>query len=274
MFVLAMAATIVGLVSSLPVGAETTSSANITVLTEPTQDQPDCKPVASKDATASVYSSATSFVLTIQAKAPICDAVTAAIYSMPNNIFWPWPQQKVETVTFQVPAGKTTVTFTKGCSPQQFDVVTGDTPDRIQPTTGPMHGPLLFTVNPYSATQHFPTSPCTGGTTTTTVPGATTTTVLSSTTLAVTTTTAVSPTSVAEATTTIPGTTSAVSPTSVAGVTTTQVADVQPETQDRDVSGSGLPNTGFAGQSLLVLGACLLVAGGIAVRISAIRRRA
>jgi hypothetical protein len=255
-----------------------TGSANISVKTEAAADQPTCRPAANKDATATSSSSSTQWVFTITAKAPICEPVTAAIYSMPNNIFWPWPQQKVESVTFQVPAGTTTITFTKSaCDPQQFDVVTGNTPDRIQPTTGPMHGPLLFMPVPWSATQNFVSSTANCGSTTTT--GVTTTSVLGSTTLQSTTSTPAT-TTTAATTTSVGSSTSVQGATTIVGSTTTNLytpSKVEPATETRAVSPSseanGLAATGFDSQAFGIAGLMLIVMGLLARRFSAIRDR-
>jgi hypothetical protein len=246
------------------VASADTATSNIHVTTTADAVQPACHSALSKDATATVSSTSSQWVLTITAKSPICEPVTAAIYAMPDNVFWPWPQQKVESTTFDVPAGTTVVTFTKTCGATQFDVVTGATPERIQPTTGPMHGPLLFTVNPWSATMNFG-APC--GTTTTTPP----TSVLGSTTIQSTTSTV--PTSV-EGTTTIPYTTT--TPTSVLGETTiasTAPVKVEPATETRSPSqeGVGLAHTGFNGQALVVLGVTLVLVGVLARRVGTIR---
>jgi hypothetical protein len=261
-----------------------TASTNIQVTTVPAAQQPPCKPAANKDATAYVSSSSTQWTLTINANAPICEPVSAAIYAMPNNIFWPWPQQKVESVTFDVPAGSTTITFTKtDCGPQQFDVVTGATPDSINPNTGPMHGPLLFEVNPWSATQYFtPVNPnCTPTTTTT---GVTTTSVAGSTTIQSTTSTPSSTTSEVLGSTTVQSTTSTpptsvLGSTTIAGPTTTQYTPtgVEPATEVRAVSPSseqsGLAATGFDSQAFGIAGLLLIVMGVLARRFSTIRNR-
>jgi hypothetical protein len=245
------------------VASADTATSNIQVTTTAAADQPACRPAASKDATATVSSTGSKWVLTINAKAPICEPVTAAIYAMPNNVFWPWPQQKVESTTFDVPAGTTTITFNKTCGANQFDVVTGRTPDRIQPTTGPMHGPLLFTVNPWSATMNFG-APC--GTTTTAPPP---TSVLGSTTIQSTTTTA----PVATTTTESSAPTSVMGETTIMGSTTTAPVNVKPATETRSPSpaGENLAHTGFNGQALVVLGVSLVLVGLLARRFGTIR---
>jgi hypothetical protein len=280
-------AVLVGVVlapSALGASADT-ASANIQVTTEAAADQPTCRSAANKDATGSVSSSNSEWTFTIKANSPICEPVTAAIYSMPDNMFWPWPQQKLESVTFDVPAGTTTITFTKtNCGPTQFDIVTGGTPDRIQPTTGPMHGPLLFTWSPWSATQNFTpaTDDCVPTTTTT---GVTTTSVAGSTTLQSTTSTPDTTTTTADVagSTTVPGSTttpptSVLGSTTIAGPTTTGYSPsrVEPATQVRDVSptgAAGLAATGADSQALGIAGLLLVVMGLLARRFSAIRNR-
>jgi hypothetical protein len=280
-------AVLVGVVlapSALGASADTAST-NIQVTTVAADVQPACKPASNKDATATVDSSSSNWVFTIYASAPICEPVSAAIYAMPDNIFWPWPQQKVESVTFDVPAGTTTITFTKtDCGPTQFDIVTGATPDTIQPTTGPMHGPLLFEFNPWSATQNFTpaTANCTPTTTTT---GVTTTSVAGSTTMQSTTSTldTSSTTAVVSGSTTVPGSTTTPSgvlgSTTIVGPTTTTYTPsaVEPATQTRAVSpssgASGLAATGFDSQAFGIAGLLLVVMGVLARRFSAIRNR-
>lgn len=75
---------------------------------------------------------------------------TAVVYAMPSSAT-AWPQTLAErtSLTLQEP-GTYVVGFTKGCSPQQFDLLAGTgasiTPQVISPT-GPWHGPLLFPVD-------------------------------------------------------------------------------------------------------------------------------
>jgi hypothetical protein len=244
------------------VASADTATSNIHVTTTPDAVQPACHSALSKDATATVSSTSSQWVLTIKAKSPICEPVTAAIYAMPDNVFWPWPQQKVESTTFDVPAGTTTITFDKTCGATQFDVVTGATPERIQPTTGPMHGPLLFTVSPYSATMNFG-APC-GNTTTTTPP----TSVLGSTTIQSTTTAPVATTTTASSTPT-----SVMGETTLMGSTTTTPVYVKPATETRSPApaGENLAHTGCNGQARVVLGVSLVLVGLLARRFGTIR---
>ncbi len=162
---------------SAPVGAADPGppASAITVTHDPGPGRPDCLP-ARDAATGSTTNTDRYFTVTINATAPICEPVTAVVYSMPPNFFYPWPQDKVEATTIEVEAGVTTVRFTKGCAPVQFDVVTGRTPDRIQPSTGPMHGPLLFDFPPTWSALQWWGSGCGPTTTTTTTTSTTTTT--------------------------------------------------------------------------------------------------
>lgn len=85
------------------------------------------------------------FVLSVHSSAPRCSpiAATAVAYAMPPNGMT-WPQQLVEARPLQiVDAGTVEIAFERTCSPTQFDVVTGATPERIAPWAD-WHGPLLF----------------------------------------------------------------------------------------------------------------------------------
>lgn len=93
----------------------------------------------------------TAFILTITASPSLCEPVdaVAAIYAMPigsSSNFDAWPQTLATRTPFTIAGpGTTTITFTKGCLPAQFDVIAGDkTPPKIDPWGGPFHGPLLF----------------------------------------------------------------------------------------------------------------------------------
>ncbi len=110
--------------------------------------------------------------------APLCsrlDAV-AVIYSMPGNGV-AWPQQFVESRGFSLQQpGVTEIVFTRGCSPVQFDVVTGATPATISPD-GPWHGPLLFPFDLNTSQQWWGCGPTPTTTTSTTTTSSTTTTI-------------------------------------------------------------------------------------------------
>lgn len=201
----------------------------------------------------------TEVVMTVTARFEVCGAVTAAVYAMPDNRLYPWPQTKVEAETFTIKPGVTTVRFNKTCVSAQFDLVTGDTPQVINPDTGPMHGPLLFTI-PWSGVQHWSSIPCS----------------VTSTTTSTSTTTTAGPTSTTSTTTT---------PTNVAGVTTTIaptsttafVGGVLQQRPDTGASastptantrtGSTLAATGVSTSLLGAWGAVLLTAGLLALAI-------
>ncbi|MFN7148642.1 MAG: hypothetical protein ACK4V6_04095 [Microthrixaceae bacterium] len=85
------------------------------------------------------------FVLSVHSSAPRCQpiAATAVAYAMPPNGM-AWPQRLIEARPIQiVDAGTVEIAFERTCSPTQFDVVTGATPERIAPWAD-WHGPLLF----------------------------------------------------------------------------------------------------------------------------------
>ena len=267
----ALTAVAIAMAFSAP-SAGAATSPNISVVQHPTGDDSPCRP-AMLAATGAISSDSVSWSVTITAVAPICDPVTAVIYAMPNNIFWPWPQHKLEAKTFTVGTGVTTITFTKGCDPVQFDVVTGATPDAIQPNTGPMHGPLLF-LAPYTGVQNWP-GPCGGIFTPTTVPPppvtiATTTTttavVADSTTIAPTTTTTAGGNS-ASATTT----SAAAAPGTVLGATETRPTTTAGGSATKPATEQNLAFTGGTVIPLIAIGLVLMVIG--AASIAASRRR-
>jgi hypothetical protein len=245
-------------------------------------------------ATADVTLTSDSFSVSIYASAPICDAVTAVIYSMPVDDRWPWPQRKVESKTFSIQPGVTTVVFARGCEPVQFDVVTGDTPSSIDPVTGPMHGPLLFWF-PWTGFQDAagpcdPASSTTSSTSTSTSSTSTSSTSTSTSSTSSTTSTALSPTTTAvvpAVTTTVP-----IAPTEVTVATATSVPssstmDVRPAvlaatttvvTASSTVPGvgvtRGLAFTGGSSGARLALALGLLVAGAVlAVPFGSAHRR-
>ncbi len=120
-----------------------------------------------------------SFVVTLATDRCNPLEAKAAAYAMPDNRGWPWPQTLVETDDVVLDeAGVYTITFTKDCDPIQFDLLTGATPERIDPL-GPHHGDLLFphqdlvTYNG-SAYQYWPSrDDCVGPTSSTSTPGST-----------------------------------------------------------------------------------------------------
>jgi len=101
------------------------------------------------EVTHSAGSTAQEFRVRITLTRRLCTPVgaTAVVYAMPSYST-AWPQTLVErtSITLQEP-GTYVVSFTKGCNPQQFDLLAGTsaliTPPVISPT-GPWHGPLLF----------------------------------------------------------------------------------------------------------------------------------
>lgn len=102
----------------------------------------------------------TSFTLRIEVTAPLCDPVNAAgvVYGMPGKgVAWPQTLLERRGLTLQQP-GVVEVSFAKGCTAAQFDVITGDSPPRIAPT-GPWHGPLLFPVDTGTAMQYWGDGP-------------------------------------------------------------------------------------------------------------------
>jgi len=100
----------------------------------------------------SAQNTPTAFILTITASPSLCESVDgiAAIYAMPNGAssnFNAWPQTLATKTPFTIQGpGTTTITFTKGCLPAQFDTLAGgsETPPKIDPWGGPFHGPMLF----------------------------------------------------------------------------------------------------------------------------------
>ena len=214
-------------------------------------------------ATADVTLTSDSFSVSIYASAPICDAVTAVIYSMPVDDRWPWPQRKVESKTFSIQPGVTTVVFARGCEPVQFDVVTGDTPSSIDPVTGPMHGPLLFWF-PWTGFQDA-AGPCDPASSTTSTSPAPTTTV-GTVVPAVTTTVPIAPTqvTVATATSVASSSTTDVRP-AVLAASTSAVTPSSTASSAAPATGvaRGLAVTGGSSGPRLALALGLLVAGAV-----------
>lgn len=123
------------------------------------------------------FSDASIFRLRVRAASPLCSPITAtaAIYAMPGDGSI-WPQTLSETATFTIAeAGITDIVFTKDCTPAQFDVVTGATPQTISPL-GDKHGPLLIPdVDTAYQDPGIACSPTTTAAPTTTAPGSATT---------------------------------------------------------------------------------------------------
>lgn len=236
----------------------------ITVSYEAGPGSTECLPPR-EAATGSVNDDGKAFTLTINAKAPMCEPLTAVVYAMPDNPFYPWPQTKVEAQTFDVEPGITTVSFAKGCSSLQFDVVSGRTPDRIQPNTGPMHGPLLFEWFPWSAQMYWGTScASTPGVTPTTVAGPSPTpgTPIGDPGVAGTTQLPPAGGNPATGVATPVGDSGAIAP-AVRGVSAT------PAAASPSVAGTALPNTGNNVGPVVFAGAMLVLVGSAMVRSQA-----
>ena len=101
------------------------------------------------EVTHSAGSTAQEFRIRITLTRRLCTPVgaTAVVYAMPSYSA-AWPQTLVERTSITLQEPRTyVVSFTKGCNPQQFDLLAGTsasiTPPVISPT-GIWHGPLLF----------------------------------------------------------------------------------------------------------------------------------
>lgn len=176
---LALGATSMVSASAAPVVAAQAEDdgSNIQIVQRPSGGGGICLPpaLALRQAT---RSDATTFRLIINVTAPLCSRVNAvaAIYKMPGNGV-AWPQTLLETAPFTLrEPGVTEVIFTKTCTPVQFDVITGATPQTISPT-GPWHGPLLFPFDTSTSLQWFGCGPTTSTSTTSTTSSTTTTTI-------------------------------------------------------------------------------------------------
>lgn len=204
-----------------------------------------------------IHRSGSMFQLAIVAPSRPCApiAATAVIYAMPGKGS-AWPQTLQQAVPFTISeAGTTTVTFTKDCTPAQFDVVTGATPDRITPFGGVMHGPLLFPGDINTAFQDVG-AVCVDSSTTTAVQPTTTTTVVGA-------------TSVAGATTTVlPASTSATTTTTAKVLGTSSNRSSDPSSGVQDAS---LAATGTSSNSTALMGGLLVAAGCVALVVA--RRR-
>lgn len=242
--------------AALPAGAAPSPS-RITITTSPLPAAEGCLSPA-QAVSASPFSDATTFRLRVRVSATLCTPVsaTAAVYAMPTGGA-AWPQTLVEAVPFTLSAPAVVdITFAKDCTPSQFDVVTGATPQVIAPW-GAQHGPLLV---PDTATAfQDPGIACAPA---------------GSTTVAPTTTTAggsAAPTTIAVTTVAPATTTTAV----VRGATTTSVAvavlDTTSDPSD-PASPASLAVTGVSSQTLTAWG-CAMAASGAAL-LWAARRRA
>ena len=154
---------------------------HISVVVTPDEVQGDCVP-AGLGLSYVVFSDDSVFRLTVTASSPQCSPIdaSAVIYGMPGN-GEAWPQQLLEREPVVISAaGVYEITFSKECTPVQFDVVTGATPQTITPG-GEFHGPMLFPFDIQTAEQYWgdaegctPTTTTTS-TTSTTTPSTTTT---------------------------------------------------------------------------------------------------
>lgn len=214
------------------------SGSIITISQEALPTQGACNPVAQAQLTSATKSDDSKFQLVVSSLTTPCSPINAAavVYAMPKGATYSggqWPQTLVERKDFSITtASVTTITFTKACDAQQFDVITGDSPKVISPT-GEHHGPLLFPGDTSTAQQYFPPVEKCGGATTTTS-----------------TTTSTIPADVLPATTLPPAASNAVSPNAV--VAGTSATNPQAAT---------LALTGTYSRPLAALGALLLVAG-------------
>jgi hypothetical protein len=203
--------------------------------------QGGCNALGRLQWTYSYESTDAAFKLVVRNPTTLCDpvAATAVIYQMPADGSR-WPQTLAASQTFSIGgASITTITFSKDCTPVQFDVVTGATPPVISPV-GPFHGPLLFPLDTNTTRQY-------NGCTTTTTSTSTSTSTTSSTTSSTTTT---SEPSVAGITTL---------PSESTTSTTPQAATVESATTAQDPA--SLAFTGSPSGQLAALGAAMLLGG-------------
>lgn len=198
-------------------------------------------------------SDASKFELNVKATSALCEPITAtaAIYAMPKDGSV-WPQSLVETKSFTISrAGVTSIVFARTCTPAQFDVVVGATPQVIAPW-GERHGPLLI---PDLRTAHQDPGVACESVAPTTAAGVTTV-------------------PASRATTTVPTTSIPAVVASVSTPTTSppRVLDVSSDNPNRTVPQT-LAVTGVSSQDLLRVGMILLV-GGIGMMLVARRNLA
>lgn len=120
----------------------------------------------------------TTFTLKVTVETRLCNQVNAvaAIYGMPGNgVAWPQQLKTTKPLSIREP-GITEIIFTRGCAPEQYDVIVGATPQTIDPL-GPWHGPLLFPFDVNTSLQSWGCGPPPSTTTTTTTSSTTTTTI-------------------------------------------------------------------------------------------------
>jgi hypothetical protein len=228
-------------------------SPHISVVVTPAEVQGDCVPTGT-GLSYVVFSDDSVFRLTVTAASPQCSPIdaSAVIYGMPGN-GEAWPQQLLEREPVVISAaGVYDITFTKECTPVQFDVVTGVTPQTITPG-GEFHGPLLFPFDIETAEQYWgDAEDCPPPTTTTTAAPTTTVAPTTSSTPEVLPTSSV-PSDVAGVTTVPVSPNNANNGTQVGGISQTR----QPAALALTGTSAGL---GAVGALLLVAGMVLLVA--------------
>jgi len=199
----------------------------------------------------STVNTSDSFTLNVRLDQNLCNPfiAKAAIYSMPGNGV-AWPQELVSVQEFSIQArGIYSITFPKTCLAQQFDVLTGSTPQTISPT-GPYHGPLLFPVGLSSALQWFGFE-CVQGTVVTTDSTSTSSSSTTSTSSTSSTTTTTGP-GTTEATVLGTSVTNTGGPGSGSNVDGVQVAGIRV---------GGLPVTGSDSNMIIFFAVSLLLAG-------------
>lgn len=205
--------------------------------------------------TYNVMSNEDVFQLTVNSNSDPCSPITAhaVVYGMPGGGQGPWPQTLLEKETFTISeAGTTVITFSKDCSPMQFDVLTGATPEVISPD-GAFHGPLLFPFDTETAFQYFGDPGCAEVSPSTTTQETTTTTEETTTTS----TTTTEPADVLGTSTTAPDDSGAgSSATLVPNAPTETTAVVQGAQETRALAVTGASNT-----EMTLIGAGLLLAG-------------
>jgi hypothetical protein len=255
-----------------PTAGADSGAPDITVTHTAGSGSSQCLPAAMASS-ATLSDTGDSWTIRITATAPVCGPVSAAIYQMPNNMFYPWPQHLLQTEAVNITPGVTTITFTKTCTPTQFDLVTGPVPQDIQPSTGPMVN-LLY-VFPWSGIQYWPAAGCQGSATSSTVPTSTTTTTLATTTTTIaptTTSTTVAPgADSVTTTTTVP---SAVLPNSVSATTTTTPHAVEAANETKASQPATVGDLAFTGASdqVLIFGGLVLMLFGVITTIAGRRR--
>ena len=187
----------------------------------------------------------------------LCNPFTAkaAVYDLPAKPYLlPWPQTLYSVFGFTVQdSGTYTVTFSKTCVGQQFDLITGPTPKTLDSINSQIyHGPLLYpfesaliwegtdcnetttstTTSTSTSTSTTTTSTSTSTSTTTTVPTTESTTTTSTTTTVPTT----ESTTTTSTTTTVPTTESTTTTTSTPTTESTTTAPTTSTTTSTPVS--------------------------------------